>query len=173
MTPDWVTTEDGSLSCRDAETGQLCHNRAGAALEALRNYAHPSGAQALARNRREIRLLDACYGLGYNTWVLIDYLLRDSSAPFSLSVMAIERKPDMLRESPRILEHPSLDALKSKISPSEHNIYYRTLQCLLDNKVSRFKLQLIEEVGQFRFQFLLPTENGDWEEFRSEQPDHG
>jgi hypothetical protein len=128
-------TADGTISCLDSETGELCHNRAGAYTEALKNYAIPSGAVALAAENREIRLLDACYGLGYNSWVLFDYLLQNIEQPFTLSVTAIEQSEEILSFSPRILDYPTFDTLKMKTGLSEHNIDYRTQICFFDTKV--------------------------------------
>jgi tRNA U34 5-methylaminomethyl-2-thiouridine-forming methyltransferase MnmC len=134
MTFELVATADGSLSCRDSETGQLCHNRAGAYTEALTHYAIPSEAIALAEQQGEIRLLDACYGLGYNTWVLADYLLKAVPSPFTLSVVAVERSADIVGFLPQLFEHPTLDDLKNKIDASEHNIHYRTQSCCFNTK---------------------------------------
>lgn len=222
MAIDWEKTGDGSLSCRDKETGQLCHNRAGAALEALKNYTEPAGLLELLQSqerlfqtegqygeekaaeeepkevreakslsgvanlekagipqRPTIRLLDACYGLGYNTWVTADFLLRHVNEPFTLSVVAIERLPDIIQESPLIFDHPSLSFLKSKLSPSEHNIYYRTLRCILDNKIPRFKVRFVEKRSgnpdhsekspeSWHVQFLVFDAERGWQVFPQE-----
>ncbi|HEY9685990.1 MAG TPA: MnmC family methyltransferase [Coleofasciculaceae cyanobacterium] len=130
-----VTTEDGSVSCLDAETGELCHNRAGAYTEALKNYIEPSGLVELARRTGEIKLLDACYGLGYNTWVLANELVKQLDSPFALSVVAIEKNPEILSFLPHVLEHPTFDPLKLKTGIKEHNIYYRTEECFNHTKV--------------------------------------
>jgi predicted methyltransferase len=129
MTYKIVTTSDGTLSCHDLETGEWMHNRAGAYTEALKNYAEPSAALDLIRNTGQLRLLDACYGLGYNTWVLVDYLLKRVERPFTIQAVAIEKCPEVLRISPQIFDHPYFDLLRSKIAHHEHNIYYRTLEC--------------------------------------------
>lgn len=129
-----ITTADGTLSCHDVETGELMHNRAGAYTEALKNYAEPCNALELVEGTGGIRLLDACYGLGYNTWVLADYLLKTTTRPFTMYVIAIEKSVDILQVSPQIFAHPYFDSLKSKIPTLEHNIYYRTFECLSDTK---------------------------------------
>ncbi|HEY9744598.1 MAG TPA: MnmC family methyltransferase [Oculatellaceae cyanobacterium] len=134
MTFSFVTTADGTLSCLDIETGELMHNRVGAYTEALHHYAKPSNACSLTEKTGQVRLLDACYGLGYNTWALVNHLLQTTKKPFVLSVTAIEKNANLLQFLPRILEHPTFDALKRKIPLLEHNIYYRTLSCPPDTK---------------------------------------
>jgi hypothetical protein len=150
MTFTVVTTADGTLSCQDSETGEWMHNRAGAYTEALKNYVEPSKTVELAEENGEIRLLDACYGLGYNTWVLMDYLLQKVERPFTLKVVAIEMSSEILRLSTQIFEHPSFDHLNFKTHGLEHNIYYRTLRCVLDTK---------GEVEN-EFQFTIDVANG-------------
>jgi len=129
-----LTTEDGSLSCRDNVTGELCHNRVGAYTEALKHYAEPSGLIERIRETGRARVLDACFGLGYNTWTLFDLLANSTNSPFTLSVTAIESSPEILAMTPRILAQPIFDTLKIKTDPLEHNTYYRTLLCFLDTK---------------------------------------
>lgn len=127
-------TADGSISCVDQETGQLCHNSVGAYTEAVHHYVIPSGLKDKIGETGHIRVLDACYGLGYNTWALINELLCDpdleqisANRPLTLSVVAIERYPEVMTFLPRVLEHRSFDTLKRKIPHLEHNTYYRTL----------------------------------------------
>lgn len=127
-------TADGSISCIDSETGQLCHNSAGAYTEAVQNYVFPSGLRDKIRQTGHIRVLDACYGMGYNSWALINEILRDEELnrmaeekPLTISIVAIEKHPEIMAFLPQVLEHPSFDALKKKIPQFEHNTYYRTL----------------------------------------------
>jgi tRNA U34 5-methylaminomethyl-2-thiouridine-forming methyltransferase MnmC len=154
-----VTTEDGSVSCLDAETGELCHNRAGAYTEALKNYIEPSGLVKWARRTGEIQLLDACYGLGYNTWVLANELVKQLDSPFALSVVAIEKNPEILSFLPHVLEHPTFDPLKSKTDLREHNIYYRTEECVNYTKgLTDRELNIVINVangGRIEILFLL------------------
>lgn len=129
-----VLTEDGTPSCLDAETGELCHNRAGAYTEALKHYTEPSGLTRRVRETGSIRLLDACFGMGYNTLVLLNEILKDPPDRFSVTVIGVEASKEILSHMPRVLQNGMLDALDSKTGLSEHNIYYRTQPCLPDTK---------------------------------------
>lgn len=166
-----VPTEDGSLSCVDSETGQLSHNRAGAYTESVQLYAKPSGLRDRLLRQGEIRVLDACYGMGYNTWSLINELLRLEEAsqfsqpladespvqPFTVSLVCIEKYPEVLDFLPQVLNLPTLVPLKSKIAPSEHNAYYRTLTCVSDTKVEGIEVRkMVMDLAPFwRFELEL------------------
>ncbi|WP_303674721.1 hypothetical protein [Vampirovibrio chlorellavorus] len=156
MTYELIQTADGSLSCLDVAVGQLCHNRAGAYTEAVNNYVMPSGLLDKAQKTGEIRILDACYGMGYNSWALINELLRHRAgvetpmgpvalSPVTLSIVAVEQSIEIMRFLPQVLALPCFDALNQNLTPSEHNIYYRTLMNQLDTKGRPTEPMVVEE----------------------------
>lgn len=99
-----VITGDGSITYRNAETGELYHNSAGAYTEAMTTYVRPSCAVERMRQNREIRVLDVCFGFGYNSWALIETLLNEVEGPFKLEITAIEKDPEAIRKAFEILE---------------------------------------------------------------------
>lgn len=68
-------TADGSLTFFSADFGEWFHSRSGARLEAQQTYVEATG---LAQRAWEspIRILDVCYGLGYNAAAALDTLWR-------------------------------------------------------------------------------------------------
>jgi tRNA U34 5-methylaminomethyl-2-thiouridine-forming methyltransferase MnmC len=117
MTLEVVMTEDGSITCRDETTGELYHNRAGAYTEALHNYVEPSYLKRIVESRRDLEVLDICFGLGYNTFVLALELLdqmetRIASQQFNLKVVAIDRDPDIIKVLPHVLADERLRRLE-------------------------------------------------------------
>jgi tRNA U34 5-methylaminomethyl-2-thiouridine-forming methyltransferase MnmC len=65
---DWTPqlTQDGSFTLFSSEFGESFHSREGAKSEAFQKFVHPTD---LIRKAQcpQIKLLDVCYGLGYNT----------------------------------------------------------------------------------------------------------
>lgn len=112
----FVVTEDGSLSCLDKETGELFHNRAGAITEALMNYVAPSGALEAVQGSGSLTVLDACFGLGYNTWVLIAKLIEAGVSNAHVRVVALERDSEVLTHAVHVLEEPRLAAVKETLT---------------------------------------------------------
>ncbi|MBP9092386.1 hypothetical protein KBI23_15270 [bacterium] len=109
-----ATTEDGSLSLHETNLDELYHNRAGAFTEAVTNYVEPA-MQFLKLAKvagSSLRLLDSCFGLGYNSLALANYLA--TSKQFALQVDAVELDPDVLALVPDVLAQPCFAALKSK-----------------------------------------------------------
>ncbi len=99
-----IATEDGSLSRLDEGTGELFHNKAGAITEALKNYVEPSGAIELIRNQGSLAMLDVCFGLGYNTWMLIESVLTCDVSPAGIKVFGVERDADVLPDAITVLK---------------------------------------------------------------------
>ena len=59
-------TADGSFTFISKEFGEFFHSHDGARQESYFKYASPTQL-ALKANKPVLRLLDVCYGLGYNT----------------------------------------------------------------------------------------------------------
>ena len=88
---DIHTTEDGSITLKDEGTGELYHNRAGAYTEALTNFVEPLNLNALSGKNEQLAFLDVCFGLGYNTFVLLSELSRLDLRADSIAIVGIEK----------------------------------------------------------------------------------
>ncbi len=97
-----VITADGSITYHHPQTGELYHNSAGAYSEALNLYVKPSGIIEDLKCSPRVDVLDVCFGLGYNTWVLLQEALKQSQ-PFDIHVTAIDTDPALYLLFPEIL----------------------------------------------------------------------
>jgi tRNA U34 5-methylaminomethyl-2-thiouridine-forming methyltransferase MnmC len=119
--PPIVTTEDGSITCSDADTGELYHNRAGAFTEALLNYVSPCALPSLVDKQTSLRVLDVCFGLGYNSFVLIQELLalidrqKKPARKFCLDLLGLDNDPQILNLTQSVLCDPKFDYLVSEL----------------------------------------------------------
>lgn len=115
-----VTTSDGSASLHADDLDERFHNPAGAYLEARQNYALPAlaiiEAQGLNRDDETLHLLDACFGLGYNTYAFLQVLRSerhtDNPKISTLKVTAIELDDEPLSLVPQILSQPCFASIK-------------------------------------------------------------
>jgi len=121
---EYVETEDGSLSCLDAVSGELYHNRRGAFFEAEKNYAEP--ATLLLGRTNVIKVLDVCFGLGYNTLALIQVLSRDARWQLSkakgqtIQVQAIDVDARVASVVPKILSQTCFSELRGRFPEVEY-----------------------------------------------------
>jgi tRNA U34 5-methylaminomethyl-2-thiouridine-forming methyltransferase MnmC len=106
-----IITEDNSLTCFHSETGELYHNRAGAFTEALKNYVEPALAVSDALKCGRLDVLDACFGLGYNTFVLLKELQNRGQA-CHVNVLALDNDAAILSLLPDVLQDARFDTLR-------------------------------------------------------------
>ena len=66
-------TADGSFSLHSDHFGEAFHNSAGALNEARAKFVQPAELQRFS-SRSELRILDVCLGLGYNTAAVLEAL---------------------------------------------------------------------------------------------------
>ncbi len=85
-----LTTGDGSLTFFSDEFGQAFHNLTGAKQEALEKFARPCQLEALAPHRDRIRLLDVCFGLGYNSGMALE-LIQTLNPACTVDLIGLER----------------------------------------------------------------------------------
>jgi tRNA U34 5-methylaminomethyl-2-thiouridine-forming methyltransferase MnmC len=92
MTLNEIKTEDGSSTFFNEEVGDIYHCRSGAVREAIEKYAIPCRIAELAR-AGEVRILDSCFGLGYNTAAALDAALASSpSCEIFVEALEIDRE---------------------------------------------------------------------------------
>ncbi len=139
-----IATEDGSLSLRDEATGELFHNRAGAFTEALVNYVQPSGAIKCLKEKSRLAVLDVCFGLGYNSFVLIEEALK-SAATGSIYIRAIETDATLLSFLPEILKNAKFEKLAGTLDISElaDKHFVRT-------EIAGLHIELVVEIASLR-----------------------
>jgi len=113
-----IATEDGSLTLRDRTTGELQHNRAGAYTEALKHYVEAGGVLERLEKRGRITVLDACFGLGYNSLVLIQEALKRKCRG-EIEIHAVEIDKSVIRHLPLILRSSCFSTLLNVFAPSE------------------------------------------------------
>lgn len=93
---EFITTADGSVTLFNPETEELYHNSAGAYTEALKSYVEPSQAAEILERNGSLQVLDACFGLGYNSFVLVEQILK-MGARGDVLIKAVENDPAVVQ----------------------------------------------------------------------------
>lgn len=63
-------TQDGSIGLYDAELDEIFHSKYGAKKEAFEKFIEP----VLAYENKPVKILDICYGIGYNSKCALEHL---------------------------------------------------------------------------------------------------
>ena len=62
-------TQDGSIGLYDKNLDEIFHSKFGAKTEAFEKFIEP----ALIYKDKPVKILDICYGIGYNTKCALEY----------------------------------------------------------------------------------------------------
>lgn len=71
-----VQTQDGSTGLFNTKVDDIYHSSYGAYTEALTKFITPSGLINKLKDKSSIKILDICYGMGYNSKCVIEKILQ-------------------------------------------------------------------------------------------------
>ncbi len=94
-----VTTQDGAVTFFNEQYREHYHTLTGAREEAIRKFAQPC--IPFIEERKTVRILDLCFGLGYNTAAALE-VFWEFNPDFHLHVTGIEIDEHILQEIRRI-----------------------------------------------------------------------
>ena len=90
-----VTTNDGSHTLFSLKYNQHFHNTEdGGFSEALHKHIIPAFSHSY--NKKELNILDICFGLGYNTFATIYYILKNN-LDIKLNIYSPELDFDLIK----------------------------------------------------------------------------
>ena len=87
-------TQDGSIGLFNPEVNDIYHSSYGAYNEAFEKFILPSGLQDFVKTNSSVRILDICYGMGYNTKAAVKTCL-ESNPECSVSIDCLELDSDV------------------------------------------------------------------------------
>lgn len=90
-----IETADGSISLYNIDVKDVYHSKVGAYTEALHKYVLPSGILEFAATNNSVKILDVCYGLGYNARTAISEIIK-INPEIEIHISALENDPVVL-----------------------------------------------------------------------------
>lgn len=89
-------TADNTETFLNKKVQQTYHSQTGAVEEALKKYAIPCKVKELAQ-QGEIKILDVCFGLGYNSAMAIDVALKENPN-CHIEIIGLENDPEIIKK---------------------------------------------------------------------------
>ena len=89
-------TGDGSPTLWNDKYEEHYHSVSGAIEEAFKKFAEPCRIKELSRLGK-IRILDVCFGIGYNSAAAIEIAMQENNA-CEIEIVGIEKDPGIMRE---------------------------------------------------------------------------
>lgn len=90
-----VITKDNSVTFYNEEYGETYHSVTGAVEEAYKKFAEP--ALEAVKAKSEVKILDVCFGLGYNSAAAIDRIL-EHNIRAGITIIGLEKDKKILEK---------------------------------------------------------------------------
>jgi len=128
-----ILTADNSETFLNEQVGESYHSQTGAVEEALKKYAIPCKIKELAKTRKKIRILDFCFGLGYNSAMAISVALEENPQ-CEIEVIGLEYDPEIITKIKEVNPPISFYPYYQKLSPQnlefrEKKVQVRVILC--------------------------------------------
>ncbi len=91
-----VLTKDSSITFYSEKYQETYHSISGAVEEAVKKFAEPCRIKELAK-KGDVRILDICFGLGYNSAAAIDIALGENPN-CKIEIIGLEKDKEILKE---------------------------------------------------------------------------
>ncbi len=90
-----IKTGDGSFTFHNLDFDEVYHSVSGAEEEAVEKYAKPTNVAKLAKEKGKVKILDFCFGFGYNSAALIDAAL-EANPNCKIEIIGLEIDKSLL-----------------------------------------------------------------------------
>ena len=153
-----IITPDGSVTFHNTEFDEAYHSKSGAKEEAVEKFVKPCLIREIAKTGK-LRLLDFCFGLGYNTAAAIDAALEENPNCV-IDVVGLEKDPQILQTITEI-EAPFACFSKIQETVKQDYVYNKNnlkIQIVLGDAVETVKIlsERSEERESFNAIFFDP-----------------
>lgn len=130
-----IVTDDGSVSFHNSEYDEHYHTKSGAEEESFKKHVEPCNIRELAK-KGKIRILDVCFGLGYNTAAAID-VAKEVNPDCRIEVVALENDQEIIDKMYEITTNfKSFDTIKHILKTKEEKNNIKITLLLDDAKES-------------------------------------
>ena len=121
-----ILCEDGTNTLYSKEFDEPYHStKDGALHESLEKYVKPSF--SLKKHKDNIRILDICFGLGYNTFATI-YYVKKHNIQSKIKIVSPEFDEELVRSLNTFIFPPEFDNIKHIIKEISENLFYEDEQ---------------------------------------------
>ena len=125
-----VLTADKSETFLNEEVGESYHSFTGAVEEALKKFVEPTKIKEIAK-KGEIKILDVCFGLGYNSAMAITVALQENP-DCKIEIVGLEKEIEIIKKiqevNPEIEYYKNYKLLtKENLSFTKENVIVKVL----------------------------------------------
>jgi len=150
-----IQTKDGSLTLHNEDYDETYHSTTGALEETYEKFIKPCKIKELAA-KGKLRILDICFGLGYNTIGAIDTALKENKNA-EIEIISLEKELflDEIKKLKTDFEHYWIIE-KLEHDPLNNQYLYEDKNIHLKIKIGDARMTIKKLLGKFDAVFLDP-----------------
>ncbi len=139
---EFYYTQDGSIGLYSYADDDVYHSKFGAVTEAWEKFILPSKLDKLINVNEEIKVLDVCYGIGYNTKALMSYVINNNEK-FLKSENIFKKIIKKFKNKKHTLQYnnESIDGNNIKL---KKEILSEPIESSKEEVISKFKIDCLE-----------------------------
>ncbi len=139
---EFYYTQDGSIGLYSYADDDVYHSKFGAVTEAWEKFIIPSGLSKLINTTPEIKVLDVCYGIGYNTKALMSFVINNNEK-FLKKENFLKKifKKNKYKNSFNLHDNDSIDNNNIKL---KKEILSEPIETNKDEIISKFTIDCLE-----------------------------
>lgn len=142
---DFYYTQDGSIGLYSYADDDVYHSKFGAVTEAWEKFVIPSGVSKIINTTSDIKVLDVCYGIGYNTKALMSFVI-NSNEKFlkheNFLIKFVKKfKKNNNKKNDKDINNETIDIDNTK---SNKDILLSSSDSIQENIITKFQIDCLE-----------------------------
>lgn len=134
---EFYYTQDGSVGLYSYADDDVYHSKYGALTEAWEKFVIPSGIAKTLNNKDQIKVLDVCYGIGYNTKSLMSFVI-NSDEKF------LKRKKSIKNLLKKMFCKTDIDSKYTNNSNYKTTELSESIETIKENSLSLIKIDCLD-----------------------------
>ena len=153
---DFCLTQDGSAGLFNKEVNDIYHSTYGAKAEALEKFVRPLNLRKNFAQKKFLKVLDICYGIGYNTKTFLEEVIKlNINSKIEIDILEYDKRLVLI--SPFIKDNIKTDIISYILFKNLSDIYDSDIFSLIDLPENR--KFLIADLRRFNKKILSPCYN--------------
>ena len=138
---EFYYTQDGSIGLYSYADDDVYHSKFGAVTEAWEKFILPSGLSKLINTKEDIKVLDVCYGIGYNTKALMSFVI-NSNENFLKKENFIKKISKIYKKN--FKDSSNIDSISANNIKLKKEILLEPIESNNENIISKFSIDCLE-----------------------------
>ena len=138
---EFYYTQDGSIGLYSYADDDVYHSKFGAVTEAWEKFILPSGLSKLINTKEDIKVLDVCYGIGYNTKALMSFVI-NSNENFLKKENFIKKISKIFKKN--FKDSSNIDSISANNIKLKKEILLEPIESNNENIISKFSIDCLE-----------------------------